>query len=53
VAGDERFFVGSQEEAGENYNYNDNTPLVRAIREGYRGAFWDILRRVRMNVPPP
>ncbi len=53
VAGDERFFAGSQEEAGENYNYNENTPLVRAIREGYRGAFWDILRRVRMNVPPP
>ena len=29
-----------------NYNYNDNRHLVEAIRGGYRGAFWDILRRV-------
>jgi radical SAM superfamily enzyme YgiQ (UPF0313 family) len=30
-----------------NYNYNENMPLVRAIREGARGAYWDILRKRR------
>jgi hypothetical protein len=26
---------------------NDNDVLVRAIRDGARGAYWDILRRMR------
>ena len=47
VAGDPRFFVPSREEADSNYNYNDNTVLVRAIADGARGAYWDILRRMR------
>lgn len=47
VAGDERFFLGSTEVAGKNYNYNDNSVLVEAIKNGYRGAFWDILRRLQ------
>ena len=46
VAGDERFFFADSSEATDNYNYNDNTVLSDAIRRGYRGAFWDILRRV-------
>jgi len=46
IGGDERFFLMSQGEAGQNYNYNENTTLVQAIRAGHRGAFWDILRRV-------
>jgi radical SAM superfamily enzyme YgiQ (UPF0313 family) len=46
IAGDERFFVMSGESADQNYNYNDNTLLMNAIRDGYRGAFWDIMRRL-------
>jgi hypothetical protein len=47
VAGDPRFFLPSHEEVDTNYNYNDNTVLVRAIANGARGAYWDILRRMR------
>ncbi|UCC66724.1 MAG: cobalamin-dependent protein [Deltaproteobacteria bacterium] len=46
VGGDERFFFGGGEEADANYNYNDNSILMEAIKRGYRGAFWDILRRL-------
>ena len=54
IGGDRRFFEPAEEpaagvaeaEAG-SYNYSDNTPLVRAIRAGARGAYWDILRRMR------
>ena len=46
VDGDERFFFMSGEVADRNYNYNENTLLTGAIRDGYRGAFWDILRRL-------
>lgn len=45
IGGDERFLFASGEAA--NYNYNDNSVLVQAIKEGYRGAYWDILRRVK------
>ncbi|MFC1716549.1 B12-binding domain-containing radical SAM protein [Candidatus Poribacteria bacterium] len=43
IGGDDRFLVGSQEDITENYNYNDNSVLVEAIRNGARGAFWAIL----------
>ena len=46
VEGDERFFFGGGEETEANYNYNDNSVLIEAIKRGYRGAFWDILRRL-------
>ena len=47
IGGDERFLFMKPPQAGDlNYNYNDNSRLVEAIRRGYRGAFWDILRRV-------
>jgi len=47
IDGDERFLFMKPPQAGDmNYNYNDNSHLVEAIRQGYRGAFWDILRRV-------
>jgi len=47
VGGDERFFFfGTAAGADKNYNYNDNTALANAIKAGYRGAFWDILRRI-------
>jgi radical SAM superfamily enzyme YgiQ (UPF0313 family) len=52
VGGDPRFFMGESGDAPENYNYNDNTALVKAIRGGYRGAFWDIMRRVEGGIPP-
>jgi len=54
IGGDPRFFEPAEEPApgvagadAGSYNYSDNTPLVRAIRAGARGAFWDILRRIR------
>jgi radical SAM superfamily enzyme YgiQ (UPF0313 family) len=46
IGADERFFFASPSAAERNYNYNDNTVLVNAIKAGYRGAFWDILRRL-------
>jgi len=47
IAGDQRFFPPAPETDVENYNYNDNAPLVEAIRRGARGAFWDILRKMK------
>ena len=55
IGGDQRFFEPSVEtdhKATENsdaagYNYNENLPLIRAIRKGARGAYWDILRQFR------
>jgi radical SAM superfamily enzyme YgiQ (UPF0313 family) len=46
VQKDERFFFGGGEEVEANYNYNANAMLMEAIKKGYRGAFWDILRRL-------
>ncbi|MBN2535874.1 MAG: radical SAM protein [Spirochaetales bacterium] len=44
IGNDSRFFF---QPLGEKYNYNyaDNTRLRKAIREGARGAFWDILNK--------
>jgi len=47
IAGDERFFLACRSATDRNYNYNDNSVLVQAIRAGARGAYWDILRRLR------
>ena len=50
IAGDKRFFepMAEQPDAeATDHNYNDNTDLVEAIRRGARGAYWDILRRLR------
>jgi radical SAM superfamily enzyme YgiQ (UPF0313 family) len=55
IDGDQRFFepaVETDNKATEgsdaaNYNYNENLLLTQAIREGARGAYWDILRRLR------
>jgi radical SAM superfamily enzyme YgiQ (UPF0313 family) len=52
VAGDPRFLIGETGDAAENYNYNDNSALVQAIEAGYRGAFWDIMRRVEEGIAP-
>lgn len=54
VGTDARFFFSDPTEADRNYNYNynDNTVLTDAIRDGHRGAYWDILRRVQDGLPP-
>jgi len=44
---DERFFAPRPRDASENYNYNQNELLQNAIKEGARGAYWDILRKCR------
>jgi len=51
IAGDERFFPPPRVQDATNYNYNDNAPLENAIAAGYRGAYWDILRRLASSDP--
>lgn len=45
IAGDPRFLFFDPSRPERNYNYNANLRLARAIGEGFRGAYWDILRR--------
>lgn len=53
IGGDARFFEPAEEvsaaadEAESGYNYNENHALTDAIRAGARGAYWDILRKLR------
>jgi radical SAM superfamily enzyme YgiQ (UPF0313 family) len=49
IGGDKRFFepVSLADTTATDHNYNDNTELVEAIVTGARGAYWDILRRIR------
>lgn len=47
VGDDPRFFLPDNSPKHKNYNYNENAGLVRAIEQGARGAYWDILRRQR------
>jgi len=57
IGGDQRFFepaVETNNEATEssdaaNYNYNENLLLTQAIQKGARGAYWDILRKLRSS----
>jgi len=57
IAGDKRFFGPTEQTAPEttecrratNLNYNDNMELAEAIKKGERGAYWDILRKLRIN----
>ena len=44
IGEDPRFLFFDPAKPRQNYNYNSNQRLVEAIRQGYRGAFWDILR---------
>jgi len=51
VAGDPRFlFLAAPAEEG-SYNYADDEALCQMIREGARGAYWDIIRRNRETSP--
>ena len=45
IGADRRFFFFDPARPERNYNYNANQRLAEAIRKGYRGAYWDILRR--------
>jgi len=49
IAGDKRFFepIDEADAALTDHNYNDNTELVQAIAAGARGAYWDILHKLR------
>ena len=52
IGGDRRFFPPEDDmphaaSIQGDHNYNDNQALVDAIRAGHRGAYWDILRRLR------
>ncbi len=47
IGDDPRFFFSDPTCADKDYNYNDNTILTNAIQNGYRGAYWDILRRLQ------
>ncbi len=46
IGGDRRFFFTTRDDRESGYNYNQNQILVEAIKQGYRGAYWDILRRL-------
>jgi radical SAM superfamily enzyme YgiQ (UPF0313 family) len=47
IGNDERFFFFDPSRPDRNYNYTANQRLEDAIKEGYRGAYWDILRKYR------
>jgi radical SAM superfamily enzyme YgiQ (UPF0313 family) len=54
IGADERFFapqpdIAAQDSSirGTDHNYNDNLRLTEAIAAGARGAYWDILRKLR------
>ena len=54
IAGDKRFFEPLEPDATEceqstDHNYNDNMELAEAIKNGERGAYWDILRKLRVH----
>lgn len=52
VGEDRRFFFADPTDGDRNYNYNANQVLAEALARGYRGAYWDILRRVQEGLPP-
>ena len=52
IGDDPRFLLGRRTDANLGYNYDDNPELIEAIRQGHRGAYWDILRRISEGIPP-
>lgn len=46
IGDDSRYFFFDPSRPDRNYNYNANQRLCDAIAAGYRGAYWDILRRL-------
>jgi len=57
IGDDPRFFPpeedagGAGESAASDHNYNANRALIDAIAAGARGAYWDILRKLRTGGP--
>ncbi|MHA1266517.1 MAG: B12-binding domain-containing radical SAM protein [Candidatus Helarchaeota archaeon] len=49
VGKDPMWFFANPADQNQNYNYDENKTLIRAIQKGYRGAYWDILRRLHEN----
>lgn len=49
IGDDRRFLFFDPSKSDRNYNYNANQWLVDAIGKGYRGAYWDILRRYELG----
>jgi radical SAM superfamily enzyme YgiQ (UPF0313 family) len=53
IAGDTRFFEpmeeadAAEEVVSTDHNYNENIALAEAIKQGARGAYWNILRNLR------
>jgi tryptophan 2-C-methyltransferase len=53
IGDDPRFFPPQEDLSADHpprqdgHNYNQNQVLLDAISSGYRGAYWDILRRMR------
>lgn len=51
IGDDPRFFPPESDsgpgQAAQDHNYNANQALVEAIAAGARGAYWDILRKMR------
>ena len=49
IGGDVRFFepADAGADVAEDHNYNENQALISALAAGHRGAYWDILRRLR------
>ena len=45
IGDDRRFLFFDPSRPDRNYNYNANQRLIEAIGRGFRGAYWDILRR--------
>jgi len=48
---DDRFLFFNPATPESNYNYNANDVLSTAIRDGHRGAYWDILRKAGRRGP--
>jgi radical SAM superfamily enzyme YgiQ (UPF0313 family) len=46
IGEDRRFMFMSNLPKRRNYNYNQNLPLMDALRGGYRGAYWHILSQI-------
>jgi radical SAM superfamily enzyme YgiQ (UPF0313 family) len=45
IDNDEHFFFFDPSRPERDYNYSANRRLIEAIEKGYRGAYWDILRK--------
>ena len=49
VAGDPRFLILATPAEDGSYNYADDETLSQLIKEGARGAYWDIIRQAKMR----